>query len=49
MPVDTINKFFDVEGINSHIIEKQSIERNYEKFWEFLDSNELIYNLIQKQ
>ena len=44
MPVDTNNKFFDVEnkGINSHIIEKQSIKRNYEKFWEFLDSNELI-------
>ena len=46
LPVDTINKFFGVEskGLNSHIIEKQSFERNYEKFWEFLDSNELDYN-----
>ena len=46
LPVDTINKFFGVEskGLNAHIIEKQSFERNYEKFWEFLDSNELDYN-----
>ena len=46
LPVDTINKFFNVEskGLNSLIIEKQSFERNYEKFLEFLDSNELDYN-----
>ena len=43
LPVDTINKFFGVEkGQNdAEIIEKQNFEKNYEKFWQFLESNEL--------
>ena len=45
LPIDTINKFFGVEkGPNdAEIIEKQNFEKNYEKFWQFLESNELDY------
>jgi hypothetical protein len=46
IPVDTINKFFGVHGKTDKencIMEKQSYERDYEKFWEFLDSNDLDY------
>ena len=43
LPVDTINKFFGVVGSqnDAEIIEKQNFEKNYEKFWQFLESNEL--------
>ena len=43
LPVDTINKFFGVVGSqnDAEIIEKQNYEKNYEKFWQFLESNEL--------
>ena len=43
LPIDTINKFFGVVGTqnDAEIIEKQSYEKNYEKFWQFLESNEL--------
>jgi len=45
LPVDTINKFFGVVGSqnDAEIIEKQNFEKNYEKFWQFLESNELDY------
>ena len=45
LPVDTINKFFGVTGSqnDAEIIEKQNYEKNYEKFWQFLESNELDY------
>ena len=45
IPIDTINKFFGVQGgrNDAEIIEKQNYEKNYEKFWQFLDSNELDY------
>ena len=41
LPVDTINKFFGVIGSqnDAEIIEKQNYEKNYEKFWQFLESN----------
>ena len=41
--MDTINKFFGVVGSqnDAEIIEKQNFEKNYEKFWQFLESNEL--------
>ena len=43
LPIDTINKFFGVVGSqnDAEIIEKQTYEKNYEKFWQFLESNEL--------
>ena len=28
---------------DAEIIEKQNFEKNYEKFWQFLESNELDY------
>lgn len=45
LPVDTINMFYGVTGgkNDAEIIEKQHYERNYNKFWQFLDSNELDY------
>ena len=35
IPIDTINKFYGVESLESNY------NKDYEKFWEFLDSNEL--------
>lgn len=45
IPIDTINKYWgiDTKKNNEEVVQKQSYERNYYKFWEFLDSNELDY------
>lgn len=45
IPIDTINKYWGVDSIKNdeETIKEQSYKRNYEKFWEFLDSNELDY------
>ena len=42
IPIDTINKFYGVTGnqYDAEIIEKQNFEKNYEKFWQFLESND---------
>ena len=42
-PLILFNKFFGVVGSqnDAEIIEKQNYEKNYEKFWQFLESNEL--------
>jgi hypothetical protein len=46
IPVDTINKYWGIDSIkhkNEEVVQKQTYERNYDKFWEFLDTNELDY------
>lgn len=46
IPADTINKYWGLDSIknkNEEVVQKQTYKRNYEKFWEFLDSNELDY------
>lgn len=46
IPIDTINKYWGIDSIkskNEEVVQKQAYERNYDKFWEFLDSNELDY------
>ena len=46
IPVDTINKYWGIDSIknkNEEVVQKQTYERNYAKFWEFLDSNDLDY------
>lgn len=46
IPIDTINKYWGIDSIknkNEEVVQKQTYERCYEKFWEFLDSNELDY------
>ena len=46
IPVDTINKYWGIDSIknkNEHVVQKQTYERNYDKFWEFLETNELDY------
>lgn len=50
IPIDTINKFFGVEGgqNDKEIIEKQKFEKNKEKFWQFLDTNQLDEDLAKK-
>lgn len=49
IPGDSINKFFGVVGNKNDkkIIGKQQYERNYEKFWQFLEANEL--DFIEKK
>mgnify|MGYP003298040503 CR=1 FL=1 len=46
IPIDTINKYWGIDtkkNNNEEVVQKQAYERNYTKFWEFLDSNELDY------
>ena len=46
IPIDTINKYWGIDSIkskNEEVVQKQAYERNYDKFWEFLESNELDY------
>ena len=46
IPIDTINKYWGIDSIknkNEEVVQKQAYRRNYEKFWEFLDTNELDY------
>lgn len=46
IPIDTINKYWGIDSIknkNEEVVQKQSYERNYDKFWEFLESNDLDY------
>lgn len=45
IPIDTINKYWGIDSIKNkeEVVQKQSYERNYNKFWEFLDSNDLDY------
>ena len=33
----------EVQNSNEEVVQTQTYERNYSKFWEFLDSNELDY------
>ena len=46
IPIDTINKYWGIDtkkNSNEEVVQKQTYERNYYKFWEFLDSNDLDY------
>ena len=45
LPSETIDKFYGVTANdkNKKISEKQSLQKDYLKFWEFLDSNDLDY------
>lgn len=46
IPIDTINKYWGIDtkkNSNEEVVQKQTYEGNYNKFWEFIDSNELDY------
>ncbi|MCQ2817583.1 MAG: FAM166 family protein [archaeon] len=46
IPIDTINKYWGVDtkkNAEEEVVQKQTYEGNYRKFWEFIDSNELDY------
>ena len=46
IPIATINKYWGVDtkkNAQEEVVQKQTYEGNYNKFWEFIDSNELDY------
>lgn len=46
IPIDTINKYWGIDtknNANEEVVQNQTYQRNYYKFWEFLDTNELDY------
>jgi hypothetical protein len=46
IPIDTINKFFGIEPkhTNDEVLQKQSLDHNYDNFWSFVESNQIDYN-----
>lgn len=46
IPIDTINKYWGIDTIKNQreeVVQKQTYEKNYEKFWSFIESNDLDY------